>query len=88
MPKPCPLQLAQGFSSFQDLSPPTRSVCPTRELACVLSLVVFVSHVCVCWGTGLSVVWASRPPDLTQGMPAVEGDDCRGQVGLREFPGV
>lgn len=76
-----PLQLAQGFSSFWDLSPPTRGVRFIGDLAWVLSPVLCVCVACLC--VSGTRVWVTRSPDVTQGMPAVEGDDCRGQVGLR-----
>lgn len=74
-----PLQLAQGFSSFWDLSPPTSGVRFIGDLAWVLSPVLCVC----CVSVSGTLVWVTRSPDVTQGMPAVEGDDCRGQVGLR-----
>lgn len=43
-----------------------------------LSGPVCVLRVCVCRGPGCRVVWATRPPDVTQGMPAVEGNVCGG----------
>lgn len=45
-----PLQLAQGFNSFWDLSPPTRGVRFIGDLAWVLSPVLCVCCVSVCVG--------------------------------------
>lgn len=62
---------------------PSHSRCAAPQRACLGALCghVCVSRVCVCRGPRHRVAWAMWASDLTQGMPAVEGGDCGGQVG-------
>lgn len=83
MPKPCPSCPSSWLraSAVSGTCPLPLVACTSSETlpGCPLRSCVCVACLCVS-GTR---VWATRSPDVTQGMPAVEGDDCRGQVGLR-----
>lgn len=81
MPKPCP----SCPSSWLRASA-VSGTCPLPLVACASSetLPGCSPVLCVCCvSVSGTRVWVTRSPDVTQGMPAVEGDDCRGQVGLR-----